>query len=291
MNRRTFVKNSTLVAASVSVFGTINWNGRSFEGDNPTTTDILGPFYRPGTPMRANIVPPNTTGEAFTVSGTIFQRDGKKPLANALIEVWQCDDKGVYDNTSDEYLCRGAVKTGADGKYLFKTIVPVPYEVGSGYRPAHIHMRVSSDDHQDLITQIYFKGDAHLKDDASSSSPQAVNRILEMKNVSGAKAVTFDIVMSKQFPLEQAAFKKITGLYNVGEKNEKYYFYNDGDLLFLKYEGLIVGAMEYKGNNEFVDGGGYKVQFELAQGGLTKIKVTDENGKVEEGVKYIKYPD
>ena len=290
MNRRTFVKNSTFAAASVSVFGSIYWNGRSFEGNNPTTTDILGPFYRPGCPMRSNIAPPDSAGEPFSVSGTIFQADGKKPMAGALVEVWQCDEKGAYDNTSDDYLCRGAVKTGADGKYTFKTIIPVPYSVGAGYRPAHIHMRISSDDHQDLITQIYFKGDPHLKEDPSSASPQAVNRILEIKNSGKDKFVTFDIVMSKQFPLEAAAYKKLTGLYSLDD-NKMLDFIHDGDLLFVKQDGLMVAALEYKGNNQFEEPDGYKVQFLFAQGAPTKIKITDYNGKVQGGVKYIKYPD
>src|SRR5688572_1102748 len=287
MNRRTFVKNSALAAASVSVFGSIYWNGRSFEGNNPTTTDILGPFYRPGSPMRSAIAPPNTAGEPFTVSGVIYQSDGRKPMASALVEVWQCDEKGVYDNTSDDYLCRGAVKTSADGKYMFKTIVPVPYQVGSGNRPAHIHMRISSNDHQDLITQIYFKGDPHLDEDSSSSSPQAVNRILEIKNSGKGKFVTFDIVMSKQFPLEAAAYKKVTGLYSMND-NTMCDFSNDGDLLFVKKDGLMIAALEYKGNNQFEESGGMKVQFSFVSGGETNIKVTEWDGKVLEGKKYIK---
>lgn len=44
MKRRTFIKNSSLMAISVSAFGAIHWNGKSFVGDTPTTTDILGPF-------------------------------------------------------------------------------------------------------------------------------------------------------------------------------------------------------------------------------------------------------
>ena len=48
MKRRTFVKNSTLTAFSIATIGSIHWNGKSFVGDNTTTTDILGPFYRPG---------------------------------------------------------------------------------------------------------------------------------------------------------------------------------------------------------------------------------------------------
>lgn len=294
MNRRTFVKNSSLAAASVSILGAIHWNGRSFVGDNPTTTDILGPFYRPGSPMRSNIVPPGTSGETMQVSGIIFKEDGKTPLSNALLEVWQCDDKGVYDNTSDEYLCRGALKTGADGKYMFKTVIPVPYQVGaaeSRYRPAHIHMRISSSEHQDLITQVYFKGDSHLKDDASSSSPLAVNRILDInKNSANEKSVRFDVVMSKEFPLDPLVYKKITGLYSIDGK-KMLEFFNDDDLLFIKADGLMVGALAYSGNNQFEEPGGYKVQFELLKAGGAKVKITDEDGKVEEGVKYIKYPD
>jgi len=293
MNRRTFVKNSSLVAASVSIFGTIHWNGRSFVGDNPTTTDILGPFYRPGSPMRSNIVPPDTTGETMTVSGMIYQEDGKKPLPNALLEVWQCDDKANYDNTSDEYRCRGAIKTGADGKYMFTTVIPVPYTVGGvgRYRPAHIHMRVSSSDHQDLITQIYFKGDPHLKEDSSSASPLAINRILDItKNSSNEKSVRFDIVMRKEFPLDPSVYKKITGLYSIDDK-KMLEFFNDGDLLFVKADGLMVAALAYTGNNQFEEAGGYKIQFELLAAGGAKAKITDENGKVEEGIKYIKYPD
>jgi len=68
-----------------------------------------------------------------------------------------------------------------DGKYSFKTIVPVPYKASAtSWRPAHIHLRVSSPNHQDLITQIYFKGDPYLDQDSSSASPLAVNRILDI---------------------------------------------------------------------------------------------------------------
>ena len=107
MKRRTFIKSSTLTVFSVAAFGHINWNGKRFEADNETTTDILGPFYRPGAPMRTDIIPPGSKGDIMHLYGTIFQKDGKTPLANTLIEVWQCDQDEHYDNTSDDYLYRG----------------------------------------------------------------------------------------------------------------------------------------------------------------------------------------
>jgi protocatechuate 3,4-dioxygenase beta subunit len=180
MKRREFIKNSSLMAISVSAFGAIHWNGKSFVGDTSTTTDILGPFYRPNVPLRSNIIPSGSKGIPLNLKGTIFKHNGQTPLKNALIEIWQCDENEHYDNTSDGYLFRGAVKTGKSGKYDFKTIVPVPYKANpnneASWRPAHIHIRVSSDSQQDLITQIYFKGDKYLDKDRSSAAPQAVKR-------------------------------------------------------------------------------------------------------------------
>ena len=61
MKRRSFIKQTTLTAFSVAVYGSIHWNGKSFEGNDITTTDILGPYYRPGAPMRSNLVPAGST--------------------------------------------------------------------------------------------------------------------------------------------------------------------------------------------------------------------------------------
>jgi len=180
----------------LATFGAINWSGNRFEGDNVTTTDILGPFYRPGSLVRSNLIPAGSNGEVINLTGTVFQKDGKTPLANTLFEAWHCDDQEKYDNASDDYLFQGAVKTSKDGKYAFKTMVPVPCNDGGMWRPAYVHLRVSSGDHQDLITQIYFKSDKHIEKDAIAASPQAINRILQIrKNASQENEVKFDIKM------------------------------------------------------------------------------------------------
>jgi catechol 1,2-dioxygenase len=296
MKRRTFIKNSTLTAFSIAAFGAIQWNGKSFEGDTITTTDILGPFYRPGAPIRSNLVSPNSTGQVLYLNGTIFQANGKTPMANALIESWQCDDHQHYDNASDEYLYRGALRTDKNGKYSFKTIVPVPYKDGEGWRPAHIHLRISSNDHQDLITQIYFKGDAHIEKDASASSPQSSSRILQIRKTSADESVVqFDITMGKSFLLNDAGYKKITGLYQL--KNGMAEFTREDDLLFLKMNGQYMEGMVYKGNNLFEGGmSANRAKFEiLTNGDVTcSIKLwdfsTDQSFlEQHDGLKVLKY--
>ncbi len=297
MERRFFLKNSTLTALSMAAYGSIHWNGTRFEGDTITTTDILGPYYRPGAPLRSNLVTNGSTAPVMHLSGTIFGADGKTPLSNVLIESWQCDEHEHYDNTSDEYLNRGSLRTGKDGKYAFKTIVAVPYKDGDSWRPAHIHLRISSGSFQDLVTQIYFKGDPHIKGDPSSASPKSVNRILDTKkNASHEAVVKFDVVMGKSFQLEEAACKKIIGLYQLEKGIAE--FKKEDDLLLFKMNGQYMESMVYKGNNTFAGGLGFNTAtFQLMANGDVKTRITlwdmgpDNQQYLEkhEGIKAFKY--
>ena len=297
MERRVFIKNSAFTAFSIASFGFVKWNREQFEGDSITTTDILGPFYRPGSPIRANLVPPGSTGEVMHLHGTIFQHDGKLPLANALIESWQCDEHEQYDNASDDYLFRGAQRTGKDGKYAFKTVVPVPYGDEDGWRPAHIHLRISSNKQQDLITQLYFKRDPHIEKDPAAGAPAAVNRILSFKkNSLGENSVQFDVVMGKSFLPDDAGYRKITGIYKL--KNGLAEFYREDDLLFLKMNGQIMEGMMYKGNNSFEGALSFnRASFQVQANGDVKTNIAmwagwstaQSAGKLYEGLKILKY--
>ena len=292
LQRRSFIKNSTLTVISVSAFGGLNWNGKSFEGNTPTTTDILGPFYRPGAPLRSNIIPAGSTGIPLNLGGTIFKDDGKTFLKDALVEIWQCDENKYYDNISDDFLFRGAVKTNNKGKYNFKTIVPVPYQASPGmensWRPAHIHMRVSSASQQDLITQIYLKNGEYVDKDRSSSSPDAVNRLLPItKNVANENLIIFDIVMRKEFPLEQEVYRKITGLYGAGDNI--FEFVQSDDLLWVKKNGQYISGVTHAGNNTFEGPmGSPKISFELIPGGGVKATIVFETTTLT-AMKFLKY--
>jgi catechol 1,2-dioxygenase len=296
MQRRTFIKNSTLTVISVSAFGALNWNGKNFEGDTPTTTDILGPFYRPGAPLRTNLRLAGSNGTPIVLKGKIFREDGKTPINNAFVEICHCDENEVYDNTSDEYKYRGGQRTKADGKYEFKSILPVPYKAvpnnEAPWRPAHIHLRVSVPDQQDLITQIYFKGGKYIDTDRWASAPQAVNRILAIgKNNFGESQIIFNVIMNKEIPLDKKVYDKITGLYDVGDDNFIEFIKND-DLLFMKQNGQLAASLKYIGNNTFEGGEGYpKASFELQKDDTIKVVVVTEipTTKTYHGTKYLKY--
>ncbi len=296
MQRRTFLKTTTLTVISVSAFGGLKWNGKHFEGDTPTTTDILGPFYRPGAPLRNNLRIPGSNGTPIVLKGKIFRDDGKTPLNNTYVEIWHCDENEMYDNTSEKYIYRGGQNTKADGRYEFKSILPVPYMAvpnnEATWRPAHIHMRVSAPDQQDLITQIYFKGGKYVDTDKWASAPQAVNRILSMtKSADGENEIVFNVVMSREIALDEKVYDRLTGLYDVGDHNFIEFSKSD-DLLFMKQNGQFWAALKYIGNNTFEGGIGYpKATFEIQKDETVKVVVITDipTSKTYHGIKYLKY--
>lgn len=295
MQRRQFIKNTSLIAIAAGAFGSIRWTDNNFNGDTATTTDILGPFYRPGAPFRTNLNPPGFSGGILDLSGTILNDDGKTPASKCLVEIWQNQQNGFYDNITDDFLYRARQRTDGNGRYHYITTLPVPEPVperDNVFRPAHIHLRISSKGQQDLITQIYFQGDPYLAADPSTRSDLAINRILEVKKADGNKnAVQFDIILSKEYLPDDNVFHKISGIYKMNDGSNME-FYRDGDLLFYKTNGQIWGGLSYVGNNSF---GGKEndteARFELLPQGGAKVwfRFSRRKETIIEGVKRMSY--
>jgi protocatechuate 3,4-dioxygenase beta subunit len=99
-------------------------------------------------------------GQPCWVQGSVSDPTGA-PLEGAVVEIWQCDGHGHYHHPGDgghadpAFQGFGRVLTGADGRYRFRTIRPVPY---TGRTP-HIHFKVRAQDRELLTTQLYVEGD------------------------------------------------------------------------------------------------------------------------------------
>lgn len=150
--------------------------------DGATETTVLGPFFvneAPALPIGANIAP-NTEGEPLYASGVIRSTHGA-PLANARVEVWQCNKDGFYDVQLSPILnLRASFQTDAQGRFAFWSILPtsypIPYDGPVGdlltatkrhpYRPAHLHFMISAPAHETLVTHVFVKGDQYLDSDA-----------------------------------------------------------------------------------------------------------------------------
>ena len=199
LGRRQFIRNSTLVAVSISLPGFVSCKEKTEilpdEEDCVTTDDILGPFYKAGAPFREDIIPLGNTGVPLFVEGKVFT-GCDTVLNDAVVEIWNADDDGAYD-TSDEFRFRGRYKTEADGIYRFKTIIPGRYLNGATFRPSHIHFRITAPVHQELISQIYFKDDPFIAGDPWAGSSKATERILTIgQDVYGTDTVNFNIYLT-----------------------------------------------------------------------------------------------
>ncbi|HTL07846.1 MAG TPA: hypothetical protein VL307_06300 [Chitinophagaceae bacterium] len=296
MLRRKFLKDSTLLAFGISACGQISWRNGQFVGDSPTTTDILGPFYRPGAPFRTNLNPPGFSGKILHLSGTVY-KDGRTRLPNCLLEIWQCEQDGLYDNLSNEYRYRAAQKTSARGDYQFTTTIPIPYptdpKTPQVMRPAHIHMRVAAAGQQDLITQIYLQGDPYLAEDPSTKSPLAAARILPVeKRGENEYHIQFDLLLQKEYLPAASVFNSVSGVYKMSD-GSMMEFYRNNDLLFYKTNGQIWGGLGYAGNNTFTGGvNDTEARFELLAGGQVKLhfQFIRRRKLLLEGEKLFNYP-
>lgn len=296
MQRRTFIKNTALCAVAVSASGFIRLQGNGYVGDCETTSDILGPFYRPDSPVRNNLVVPGASGQLLQLSGIIKHRDCVTPYKNAKIEIWHCDEKGVYDNESEAFLYRGTTYCDDKGRYSFNTILPVPYDIGNGnYRPAHFHIMITAAGYQPLVTQLYFVGDNNISKDPSASSPLAKRRILEIETLKdGTKKVLYDVSMSQSLAADAAAIDKLTGTYtNEKDSSKKMELFKKNDVLWVKND-LFGENLDYTGNNTFEFGGmpaGMygKLQFSIMDSGTVKLLYSFlEENKIKHTEVYMK---
>jgi len=256
MDRRIFIRNTALFAVSVSASGFIRFNGTNYEGDCETTTDILGPFYRPNAPLRADMRIAGDIGQKVVLSGQIKHKDCTTPLKNACVELWHCDAKGVYDNASPDFKYRAKTYCDDKGNYRFESILPVPYDVGDGtIRPAHFHMMITAEGYQALITQLYFSGDKHIATDTWASSPTAKKRILNIKDgTGGVKDVSFDVTMLEKIPADAAVIDRLAGAYLKTDSSKKSVeFFKRESLLWIKNAESINGGypLQYIGDNTF----------------------------------------
>ena len=157
-------------------------NHRKPEGATEST--VFGPFHRDGAPelpAGGNIAPRDTAGMPAVITGRVLDLNGQ-PIAGARLDVWQADSSGRYDSQyadSSELHMRGRFRTGADGRYVVRTVRPVYYAIPTDgpvgrmlratnrhpWRPAHVHFVVSADGYEPVTTHLFDDVDPYLDSD------------------------------------------------------------------------------------------------------------------------------
>ncbi|MFZ7125828.1 MAG: hypothetical protein ACOWWM_06705 [Desulfobacterales bacterium] len=106
----------------------------------PTRQDAKGPFYEPDAPVRDSV------GSGFVLVGKVKSAKDCSSITDARIEAWMAGPDGRYD---DAY--RATLSVDGEGGYRFQSHFPPTY----GFRPPHIHLRITAEGHQTLVTQFY----------------------------------------------------------------------------------------------------------------------------------------
>jgi len=168
-------------------------------------------------------------GERIIVSGRVIDEEGR-PVANALVEIWQANAAGRYAHKWDQHDAPldpnfagvGHTLTDGKGRYRFVTIRPGAYPWKNDYnswRPAHIHFSLFGPAFATrLVTQMYFPGDPLLAFDPiynCTADEKARTRLIsafdwETTIPAQALGYHFDIVLSgrEATPMEDPGAKR-----------------------------------------------------------------------------------
>jgi hydroxyquinol 1,2-dioxygenase len=150
-----------------------------------TEPTLVGPFLledAPEFPLGSDISA-GAAGTPMHAQGRILDTEGR-PIANAVIDVWHSDDRGLYDVQTDLETngpwARAVLHTDNEGRYHFWSVLPVDYPIphdgtaqimlkattGRTWRPAHLHFRIRADGFRPLITHIFDRHSKNLDGDA-----------------------------------------------------------------------------------------------------------------------------
>jgi catechol 1,2-dioxygenase len=168
----------------------------------PTEDNIEGPYYRPGAPFTNQLDNPSGEGERLVISGIVYASDCVTPLGGAIVEVWQADAAGHYDNEGADpgpnvWVLRASIETDPCGRYEYESVIPGRYLNGPEYRPAHIHYRAThADVSEPFITQMYFDGDPFNDSDAFFKPSLAIALVEEQGPDGPRKRGVFDVVLA-----------------------------------------------------------------------------------------------
>jgi hydroxyquinol 1,2-dioxygenase len=152
--------------------------------ETATASTVVGPFFVEDAPEFANgdDISGGAGGKPCFYSGRVLSATGT-PIPGARIEVWHSDDEGNYDvqyAQLDGAQGRGRLRSDADGRYRFSSVLPVPYPIPhdgpvgqllaaakrDSMRPAHVHFQISAPGFATLTTHVFAAGDPYLGSDA-----------------------------------------------------------------------------------------------------------------------------
>ena len=172
LNRRAMLHAS--LGAGAGVLGAGLLAGTPFDPPCATPAQTEGPFFPTRDQPDKDLDLTRIRGRSDRAAGVVVAVSGHvldaelRPIAGALVDVWQANTHGRYHHEADPnpaaedpaFQGWGQLRTDAEGRYAFTTIVPGPYPAEANWwRPPHVHFKVARRGYHELVTQMYFAGE------------------------------------------------------------------------------------------------------------------------------------
>jgi protocatechuate 3,4-dioxygenase beta subunit len=154
-----------------------------------TAAQTEGPYFKPSSPRRGSLLELGTRGTRLVVEGTVLGTDCR-PIPGALLDFWQADADGRYDNTG--FRMRGHQLTDDAGRFRLETVVPGVYPG----RTRHIHVKAQAPNQPVLTTQLYFPGEAANTRDGIFNP----DLVMKVEDRDGSRLAHFDFVLATRRP-------------------------------------------------------------------------------------------
>ena len=163
--RRDFVQYSAGSASLLAALHTVPGLMAEMSDEILTPTQTEGPFYPDKLPLDTDndllIINDKLTpavGKITHLTGRVIDQK-KRPIRNAVVEIWQTDNNGIYlhsrggdrNKLDSNFQGFGRMTTDFEGRFYFRTIKPTPYPG----RTPHIHFAVEKNGRRILTTQMY----------------------------------------------------------------------------------------------------------------------------------------
>jgi catechol 1,2-dioxygenase len=175
---------AVLMAGSLGVSQLVCLLNNGNQGQNATSQNLLGPFWRLHSPATANggsIVRSPTPGAALFVRGLVVDRAGQA-VAGAEVDIWQASPAGLYENQDAQQApmnLRGKFTTDTQGRFWLRSVKPLGYAIPADgvvgkllaaqnrhpMRPAHLHALIVKPGFKTLISQVYAHDDPNIDTD------------------------------------------------------------------------------------------------------------------------------
>jgi catechol 1,2-dioxygenase/hydroxyquinol 1,2-dioxygenase len=150
-----------------------------------TPASPLGPFYLANAPLVEQggwVCRQDEPGTPTVFKGQITDELGAV-IENALVDIWHNADSGMYSNEDEsqhDMNNRGRIFTDQQGRFEVQTIRPQPYSVPmdgpvgammqaferSPWRSAHLHVIVSAEGFDSVVTELFFADCEYIDIDA-----------------------------------------------------------------------------------------------------------------------------